>query len=96
MLVPAGMIDKSLGHSVLGNFAAALIKIEQPIQTQRIFRSNNAVAHRHIGLEGTGGSQPDEFQAGMFGFRCTGIQVDIEQRVQFIYNNINIVRAHSC
>jgi len=93
------MVDLGLGEKGLEQFLFLFILFEA-IEVQEVIEPE-AMGAGHkgvdgdIGLEGTTGTEPEYGQAGQVGFDGTGVEIDIDQGIEFIKNDIYIVWANA-
>lgn len=82
--------DERLDQLLLFIILAQPVKIQQVVRTQSMGASHKTV-YRNIRLQRTGGANAQDLQTGQFRFDGTGAEVDIDQRIKFIHDNIDIV-----
>ena len=92
-----GMVDLGLGKEGLEQFLFFFILFEA-IEVQEVIKPQ-AMGAGHkgvdgdIGLEGTTGTEPEDGEAGQVGFDGTGVEIDIDQGIEFIKHDIYIIWA---
>ena len=88
-------MELGMGNEGLQQFAFLLIlfepvEVEEIVDPEAVGRGHEAV-NGNIALQGAGGADADDIERGQFRFDLAGIEVDIDQGVELIYDDIDII-----
>ncbi len=91
-MVQLGLGDKRLQQFIVFFLVIGSVEIEQVVDTESMGGDDEAV-HRDIRLQGARGADADDGQCAEMRFDGAGDEIDIGQGVEFIEDDVDIVRA---
>ena len=86
------MLDKSFFERMVANRFIVCIKPQYPVAADAFFRDDKRI-YRNVGLYRTGSTDTDDIQGTADRFYFFGFQIDMGQSIQFVDNDIDIIRT---
>ena len=90
--VPARVGDERTLHVEVANLVAPLVVVQQPVESDRR-AGEDQLAHADVGLNGSGRPQTHQRELPLLGLLLPGLEVDVGQRVELRYGDVDVADA---
>ncbi|KXT34493.1 hypothetical protein HMPREF2141_02320 [Bacteroides uniformis] len=86
------MVEEGTLHGQVAHGVASGIEVEQPIETNGLFRTYEC-AYRSVGLQAAAGADTYQLKATQTGLFFARLEIDVCQGIQFVHHDIDVVTS---